>query len=66
MEILHTLEEITQNLKVSKITLYRYIKSGKLKAYKLGKEMRISDNEYKEFLKRMQFNPSQKQDDTNT
>ena len=66
MEILHTLEEVTQNLKVSKITLYRYIKSGKLKAYKLGKEMRISDNEYKEFLKRMQFNPSQKQYDTNT
>lgn len=65
METLHTLEEVTQNLKVSRITLYRYIKSGKLKAYKLGKEMRISDSEYKSFLERMQFIPSQIHDDTN-
>lgn len=46
-----TIEEIIKILKVSKMTIYRYINAGKLKAYKLGKEFRIDKKDFEEFLK---------------
>jgi excisionase family DNA binding protein len=47
-------EELAEVLQVNIMTIYRYIKAGKLKAYKLGKEFRIEKNEFQEFLKRSQ------------
>lgn len=38
---LYTVKEITEILKVSQRTLYNYIKSGTLKAVKIGKYWRI-------------------------
>lgn len=35
MDEFYTIDEIAQNLKVTKMTIYRYIKAGKLKSYKL-------------------------------
>jgi len=32
------------------MTIYRYIKAGKLKAYKIGKEFRIDKDEFQRFL----------------
>ena len=42
--------EIAEKLRVSEMTIYRYIKAGKLSAYKTGKEFRISQDDFNEFL----------------
>ena len=43
-------EELASMLDVNIMTIYRYIKSGKLPAYKFGKEFRITKDEFKKFL----------------
>ena len=45
-------EELAKKLRVHIMTIYRYIKAGKLKAYKIGKEFRVDKNEFQAFLKR--------------
>ncbi len=35
------------------MTIYRYIKAGKIKAYKIGKEFRIEKKEFDNFLDRV-------------
>ena len=47
----YTLKEVEDILKVTQRTLYNYIKSGQLKAVKLGREWRVTDEELKSFLK---------------
>lgn len=47
-----TVEETAKILKVTKMTIYRYIKSHKLTAYKVGKEFRIKKNEFENFLRK--------------
>jgi len=37
----YTVEELATKLKLNKMTIYRYIKAGRLKAHKIGKEFRI-------------------------
>ena len=43
-------EELATKLDVNVMTIYRYIKSGKLRAYKIGKEYRIDQKDFKAFL----------------
>jgi excisionase family DNA binding protein len=43
-------EDLAEKLKVNIMTIYRYIKAGKLKAYKIGKEFRIDREEFDRFL----------------
>lgn len=43
-------EELSELLQVNVMTIYRYIKAGKLQAYKIGKEYRIDQAEFKRFL----------------
>ena len=43
-------EDLAKKLKVNIMTIYRYIKAGKLKAYKIGKEFRIGKVEFEKFL----------------
>lgn len=43
-------EELAEKLRVNIMTIYRYIKAGKLKAYKFGKEFRIDKKEFARFL----------------
>lgn len=50
-QTLLTIEEVAQALKVSKMTIYRYIKAKKLPAYKLEQELRIKEDDLAEFLK---------------
>lgn len=47
----YTLKEVAKKLRVSNMTIFRYIKAKKLKAYKLEKEWRIDSNDLEEFLK---------------
>lgn len=45
----YTVEEIAKILKVSKMTIFRYIKSGKLKAVKVG-QWRIKKEDFDKFI----------------
>ena len=45
-----TAEEVAETLKVNIMTIYRYIKAGKIKAFKLGKNFRIEKKEFDRFL----------------
>lgn len=48
-----TPEEVSEKLKVSVFTVYRWIKAGKLKAIKLTPRVfRIEEKKLKEFLKK--------------
>lgn len=49
----YLVEELADSLRVSHMTIYRYIKAGKLKAYKIGKEFRIDKNEFYNFLNKV-------------
>lgn len=47
-----TLDEVASILKVTKMTIYRYIKRGELKAYQFGKEYRVQTPDFEDFLKK--------------
>ena len=46
----YTAQETANILKVNIMTIYRYIKAGKITAYKIGKEFRIEKKEFEKFL----------------
>ena len=46
----YTAQELADKLRVNIMTIYRYIKAGKLKAYKIGKEFRIEQAEFNCFM----------------
>ncbi len=46
----YTAKEMADILKLNVMTIYRYIKRGKVKAYKIGKEFRIEKGEFNKFL----------------
>ena len=46
-------EDLAEKLDVNIMTIYRYIKAKKLRAYKIGKEFRIEKNEFQTFLKKV-------------
>lgn len=50
MDKLWSLEEVARYLQVSERTLFRYIKSKKLRAYRIG-QWRISEDDLKKFLR---------------
>ncbi len=50
----YTAKELAEKLRVNIMTIYRYIKAGKLKAYKMSKEFRIDKKEFNKFLNRIQ------------
>ncbi len=45
--------DLAEKLDVNIMTIYRYIKGGKLKAYKIGKEFRVDEKEFDVFLKKV-------------
>ena len=49
----YTAKELAEKLRVNIMTIYRYIKAGKLKAYKMSKEFRISKKEFNKFLNKV-------------
>ncbi|MEK7576149.1 MAG: helix-turn-helix domain-containing protein [Patescibacteria group bacterium] len=49
----YLVEELATALRVSNMTIYRYIARGKIKAYKIGKEFRIDKVEFQAFLNKV-------------
>jgi excisionase family DNA binding protein len=49
----YTAKNLADKLGVNIMTIYRYIKAKKLKAYKIGKEFRIDGNEFNKFLEKV-------------
>ncbi|MEX0596927.1 MAG: helix-turn-helix domain-containing protein [Candidatus Paceibacterota bacterium] len=50
----YTTQELADKLRVNIMTIYRYIKANRLKAYKIGKEYRIDRVDFNNFLKSVQ------------
>ncbi len=50
----YSIEEVAKMLKVAYLTVYRWIQSGKLTAYKAGKQYRIKETDYKNFIRKHQ------------
>ena len=48
----YTARELADKLKVNIMTIYRYVKARRLKAYKIGKEFRIEKAEFTRFMNR--------------
>jgi len=46
-------KELANKLRVNIMTIYRYIKVDRLKAYKIGKELRIDKEEFNKFLNKV-------------
>lgn len=51
MEKIYTTQEVADQLKIKKSTVYELIKRGELKAAKVGKQIRISQDQLDEYLK---------------
>jgi len=49
----YLVEELAKVLRVSNMTIYRYIKAKKVKAYKIGKEFRVDKKEFQFFLNKV-------------
>jgi len=49
-EKLYTTAEVSNYLRVTEITIRRYIKDGKLKSQKLGRQHRITESSLKAFV----------------
>lgn len=45
-------EDLAEKLDVNIMTIYRYIKAGRLKTYKIGRNFRIYKEEFNAFLKK--------------
>lgn len=48
----YTTEEIAKLLKISKLTVYELIKKGELPAYRVGKQMRVDDDDLEAYKRR--------------
>jgi excisionase family DNA binding protein len=48
----YTAQDLADKLGVNIMTIYRYIKAKKFKAYKLGKEFRINKIDFQSFLEK--------------
>lgn len=46
----YSAKELSEKLECNVMTIYRYIKAKKLKAYKIGKEFRVEKSDFDLFL----------------
>lgn len=53
-EEFYSIEEVAKKLKVAYLTVYRWIQSNKLVAYKAGKQYRIEKEELDRFMNKKQ------------
>lgn len=49
-DLFYTPKDVAKMLKVSYMSVYRWIRAGKLKAYQIQKQYRIKDVDYKLFI----------------
>lgn len=45
-------QELADKLRVNVMTIYRYIKAGRLEAYKIGRDFRVNKKEFIRFLEK--------------
>ena len=57
-ETLYSTSEVAMLFKVNRVTIYRWIKKGKIKAYKIGNHNKISVSEVMRLLKKFGFSES--------
>jgi len=50
---IYTMQEVEDLLKVSRWTIMRYMKDGKLKGAKIGRDWRFTEEQLKDFLNSM-------------
>jgi len=56
----YLVDELAEKLRVNRMTIYRYIKAGRLQAFKTGKEYRIAKVEFDRFLNQVKTNNAMK------
>ncbi|MDD5722995.1 MAG: excisionase family DNA-binding protein [Syntrophales bacterium] len=54
-ERLYSTSEVARLLKVNRVTVYRWVKEGKIRAYEIGKHFKISSTEVKRLLSEFGF-----------
>jgi excisionase family DNA binding protein len=59
LERFYSVEEIAERLQVSDQTVRRWVKGGKLAAFKPGKELRIRPHDLEEFLEARKVRPDE-------
>ena len=52
----YTIQEIADILKVNYMTVYRWIRAGKLEAYKVEKQYRIKESDFQKFMEASKAN----------
>ncbi len=52
----YTIQEIASMLKVNYMTVYRWIRAGKLEAYQIQKQYRIREADFKKFMEASKAN----------
>lgn len=48
----YSIHNIAEKLQVAYLTVYRWIRVGKLKAYKVGRQYRVKESDFNEFLEK--------------
>ncbi len=59
-EILYTVQEVSQLLKLSVLTIYKYIKEQKIEAIEFGGHYRIQKTSLEKFIKEHKVKPQQR------
>lgn len=49
-------QQVMEFLQISRQTLYRYVKSRKLKAYRIGKQLKFKEEDVKTFIESREVN----------
>ena len=57
-ESLYSTSEVAVFFNVNRVTIYRWVKEGKIKAYKIGRHYKISDSEVVRLLRKFGFSES--------
>ncbi|AKF75350.1 hypothetical protein AAV30_03765 [Bacillus velezensis] len=57
----YTIEEVAGLLKVSKLTVYDLIKKGLIPAYRVGRQMRVDEEDLKQYKANMRMSKSHPQ-----
>jgi excisionase family DNA binding protein len=50
MQELFTIQEVSKRLKLSPVTLYRYVETGKMQHRKIGRKIRFTNSHINDFL----------------
>lgn len=55
MEKLFTSEELAEVLKINKQTVLRFIRENKIKAVKIGREYRVKESDYNNYINKKSY-----------